>query len=93
MELVSLTLKNFLSIGEQPKTIRFDKLTTIVGPNESGKTNIFRALSFVNDCLNTNTTNPDPYYHNGDLTKDLEVKLSEAWAQFQAYFDHTMKSI
>lgn len=76
MELVSLTMKNFLSIGEKSETISFDKLTTIVGPNESGKTNIFRALAFVNDCLNTNTSNPDPYYHNGDLTKDLEVKLS-----------------
>lgn len=90
MEIRSLQLKNFLSVGDEPVKIDFNKLTTIVGPNDSGKTNIFRAISFVSECLSNNATDPDPYYHNSDLTKDLEVQLGfepnddelEAFANF-----------
>jgi len=76
MEIRSLQLKNFLSIGNEPTKINFNKLTTLVGPNDSGKTNIFRAISFVSECLNNNVVDPDPFYHNGDLTRDFEIQTS-----------------
>lgn len=76
MEIRNVQLRNFLSVGNGYSGIKFDKFNYIVGANDSGKTNLFRAISFVNECLNNDSTNPDPFYHNFDLTKDLQVDVS-----------------
>lgn len=76
MQLVNLKLRNFLSFGDKEQEITFDKLETIVGPNDAGKTNIFRAISLVHHYLSENITQDEPYHHNGDLTRPLEVKLT-----------------
>lgn len=76
MYLTSIKLRNFLSFGDNEQEILFDKLNTIVGSNDAGKTNIFRAISFMSDTLKNNTVNPDPYYHNGDLTKFFDIQIN-----------------
>lgn len=43
MRLVEVTVKNYRSIGSQTK-FDVDDLTTLVGPNNEGKTNLLRAL-------------------------------------------------
>ncbi len=69
-------MKNFLSFGEEEQEIVFDKINTIVGPNDAGKTNIFRAISLVDQYLTEDTIQDEPYYHNGDLTKLMEIQLT-----------------
>lgn len=76
LQLISLRMKNFLSFGEEEQEIVFDKINTIVGPNDAGKTNIFRAISLVQQYLTENTIQDEPYYHNGDLTKLMEIQLT-----------------
>ncbi|NQU24048.1 MAG: AAA family ATPase [Candidatus Nealsonbacteria bacterium] len=44
MELTSIRIRHFRSIEDQ--TIDFDRLSLLVGPNSSGKSNIFRAIEF-----------------------------------------------
>ena len=41
MIITKATIKNYKSLGEKENTITLDnKITTIIGKNESGKTNI-----------------------------------------------------
>lgn len=46
MIITKATIKNYKSLGEKENTITLDnKITTIIGKNESGKTNILTALA------------------------------------------------
>ena len=53
MRLKSVRIKNFLSVGEEPLAVKFDDtpITFLVGPNNSGKSNIFRTLDFVGRAI------------------------------------------
>jgi len=75
LQITYLKLRNFLSFDDNEQEIKFDHLNTIVGPNNAGKTNIFRAISFVTETLTKNATNPDPYYHDSDFAKSIGVKI------------------
>lgn len=43
----SITVQNFACFDDQNYTINFSKLNIIVGPNNSGKSAIFKALNFI----------------------------------------------
>jgi len=59
MKIKSIKLKNFLSFGEEEIILdNLGDLNIIVGPNNSGKTNIFRALRLSKKIINS--TNPIP---------------------------------
>jgi len=75
VKVKSIQLKNILSFGEQSQTITFDDINTIVGPNNSGKTNIFRIFSLVGELLKNDRLNTHPYHHNGDLSTDFYIKI------------------
>jgi putative ATP-dependent endonuclease of OLD family len=51
MKIKSIEMKNFLSFSDTKINFK-DDLNLIVGPNESGKTNIFRAVTFLWDLIN-----------------------------------------
>jgi hypothetical protein len=77
MKIIGLEVNNLPSFGSTAK-ITFDSaLNGIVGPNDSGKTNIFRALTFVSDVLNARYLKSfiRPYYHNGNYEVPLEIKV------------------
>lgn len=74
MEITGIRLENFLSIKEK-QSIDFDKFSTIVGPNDSGKTNLFRAITFVGDILSKHTSIPNSYYYKGDYEKTFRVEI------------------
>ncbi len=66
MRALEATVHNFLSISH-PQTLRLDQITALVGPNESGKTNLLRALASLS---------PNYVYSLEDLSSfsDAEVQ-------------------
>jgi hypothetical protein len=87
LKLKSIRIRNFLSFGEQAAEMQFDRsgITFVVGPNNSGKSNIFRTLSFVADCIATeySAISPTPYLRPGrrDFEIAVEIELNEAELQ------------
>jgi AAA15 family ATPase/GTPase len=57
MQLVSITVENFRSITAA-RRIPISELTTLVGPNNEGKSNILRALVIATNTLLRLSENP-----------------------------------
>ena len=75
MRILGFKARNFLSFGDEPQKIDFGSSTTIVGPNDAGKTNIFRAISTIGHLFQEDRPDLRPYYHLGDLDRQIEVDL------------------
>lgn len=75
MKLKSIRLQNFLSFGENAQVLIFSKHNVIVGPNDSGKTNVFRAIELVGELLRTQMVAPNQYYHNRDYEHPFEIEI------------------
>lgn len=75
MKLRSIRLQNFLSFGENKQGLMFSKNNLIVGPNDSGKTNVFRAIELVGELLSSQKVVPNQYYHNRDDEHPLEIEV------------------
>ena len=77
MEIKKIRLQNFLSFGNSTQEIDFSKLSTIVGPNDSGKTNVFRAIELVANLMNDNQIPLAAYYHDKsfELFPKIEIDL------------------
>ncbi|MBU6391196.1 MAG: AAA family ATPase, partial [Planctomycetes bacterium] len=68
--------KNFLSFGKDGIEInQFNDFNTIVGPNNSGKTNLLRAFQFVEQAMFYKNDNIDSYHHEFDLSTPFEIEL------------------
>lgn len=52
MLIHSLTLKNFLSFGREPKKTELSSLNVIIGPNGSGKSNLIEAIELIRNAPN-----------------------------------------
>ena len=77
MEIKKIRLQNFLSFGNSIQEMDFSKLSTIVGPNDSGKTNVFRAIEIVANVMDGNQVPLAAYYHdkNFELPPKIEIDL------------------
>ena len=77
MEIKKIRLQNFLSFGNSTQEMDFSKLSTIVGPNDSGKTNVFRAIEIVANVMDGNQVPLAAYYHdkNFELPPRIEIDL------------------
>lgn len=63
MKIISIKINNYKSIGNEKNTLNLEKnVTSIIGKNESGKSNILEAISNVN-------------FH-GEISKALFIKKS-----------------
>lgn len=50
VSILEVRIKNFYSYpADEKQNIKFDKITLIVGPNDAGKTNLFRTLQLLAD--------------------------------------------
>jgi predicted ATPase len=76
MRIKSVLARNFLSFGRNAERINFDDRTIIVGPNNAGKTNIFRAINFVGNIFANRTEEFASYYHNADPDHPFEVSIA-----------------
>ncbi|AJW71042.1 AAA family ATPase [Nitrosopumilus adriaticus] len=75
MQIIRIRLKNFLSFGTKMQELEFSDLNTIVGPNDSGKTNVFRAIELVKRHINQRNVPAEAYYHNLDFEKPYEIEI------------------
>lgn len=78
MRIKSLQIKNFLSFGDRSQELLFAKdtdISFIVGPNNSGKSNLFRTLNFVAEAIGGGYLpfDPDPYLAPG--RRDFEIAV------------------
>jgi putative ATP-dependent endonuclease of OLD family len=67
MRLVEVTVKNYRSIGSQTK-FDVEDLTTLVGPNNEGKTNLLRALGLGMHLIERWSTLPSSVKTDGELS-------------------------
>lgn len=75
MQITQIKLKNFLSFGNSEQTIDFSDFNTIVGPNDSGKTNVFRAIELTSKLLTERMTPSESYYHNKNFEKPFKIEI------------------
>jgi predicted ATP-dependent endonuclease of OLD family len=75
MIIKKVQLKNFLSFGVEEQSLEFGQINTIVGPNNTGKTNVFRAISFVGELFENQNSETAAYHHNGNLNHEFEIKI------------------
>ncbi|MBH0130714.1 ATP-dependent endonuclease [Salinibacterium sp. NK8237] len=67
LRLVEATIQNYRSIGAQTR-FQIDDLTTLVGPNNEGKTNLLRALGLGMNLIELWSTLPSSMSSKGQLT-------------------------
>lgn len=77
MKLRTLRIKNFLSFGDEPQKLDFDSspLSFVVGPNNSGKSNLFRALGFVGEAIANTYPPSDPSPYLSPRRRDFEIAV------------------
>lgn len=74
VKLVSLRVRNYRTVGAEEQTLQLDGGLTLVGPNNSGKTNLLRAIQL----LFTGWDNIQGYSGPSDLTfgqRDVKTSL------------------
>ena len=77
MRLRSLRIRNLLSFGQEPQELQLEDspIAFIVGPNNSGKSNLFRTLSFVADCITPSYPSFEVAPYLPLETRDFEVAV------------------
>lgn len=74
MKIQEITLRNFKSFGEAPESICFSDLTSLVGANSSGKSNILKALDLFFDYSKSKVVKD--LFHNGDPSEPIEIAIT-----------------
>ncbi len=87
MRLQSLKARNFLSFGEPGIDLPFEDFNTIVGRNNSGKTNVLRALTFVGDLIRNSRLGTTPFYHRGNFGRVSRSKGEAALPEWLRKFE------
>ncbi|MEM3489264.1 MAG: AAA family ATPase [Nitrososphaerota archaeon] len=83
MRISDISLRNILSFGPDRAPIRFfddndrqaSRLNIFVGPNNSGKTNIFRTITLIKDIMNRKTQNMEDYQNKLSDRGPSEIEL------------------
>jgi energy-coupling factor transporter ATP-binding protein EcfA2 len=78
LKLRRLQVRNFLSFGDEPVEMDFrdEAVSIIVGPNNSGKSNIFRTLNFVGESITRTQSTSEVSKYLPSETRDFEVSIS-----------------
>ena len=84
MRIIKLKIKNFLSF--QDFEIDFDKdLNVIIGPNNSGKTNIIRTLKIARDILNRTRDDDFSFFCHNKEKNNFSIEIT---CNFEAEEEH-----
>ena len=77
MYIHSVTLKNYKSIGEEKNEVILEpKITTIIGKNESGKSNVLEGLSRISLLGDMqNAFNADSINRNNGTSANIEYTI------------------
>lgn len=78
MKLLYLRARNVLSFGDngdEDIKLEFDPFNVIAGPNDSGKTNLFRALSLIEKAFDYGKPPLDEILFRGDSDRSLHLEV------------------
>jgi len=75
MKLRHLRARNVLSFGDEDIELKFGPFNIIAGPNDSGKTNLFRALSLIEEAFDYRKLSLDGILFQGDTNKALHFEV------------------
>jgi len=75
MKLRYLKAKNVLSFGDEGIELEFDPYNVIVGPNDSGKTNLFRVLNLIEKAFDYRAPSLDEILFQGDMDRSLHLEV------------------
>lgn len=75
MKVSHLKAHNVLSFGDYETNLHFDMNNVIAGPNDSGKTNIFRALNLIEDAFDYNRPPLDEILFQGDSDRSFSLEV------------------
>ena len=84
MKIKRIRARNFLSFDSKGIDISdFGVVNSFVGPNNAGKTNLFRIANFIGEALRYPSPQRPylPYYHAQNLNEPFEVELSLEFAK------------
>jgi len=74
MRMRRLSIRNFRSFGDPPTEFPLSDVTAFVGPNNSGKSNVLRALETFFDYSKSRMT-ADCFY-SGELNRTIEIAVT-----------------
>ncbi|MCW4005914.1 MAG: AAA family ATPase [Candidatus Bathyarchaeota archaeon] len=75
MKLRYLKAKNILSFGDEEVEINFGSFNTIAGPNNSGKTNLLRALQLIGNAFDYRNPAWEGIFFKGDKEKPFRLEV------------------
>ena len=75
MKISSVRIKNFRALKDV--TISFDTVTTLIGPNGTGKSTVLRALDWFFNGKSGSLNDKDCSFANADETIEVQVTFSE----------------
>jgi energy-coupling factor transporter ATP-binding protein EcfA2 len=75
MKLRYFRARNVLSFGDEEVELKFSPFSVIAGPNDSGKTNLFRALSLIEQAFDYGKPPIEEIIFQGDTDKVLHLEV------------------
>jgi energy-coupling factor transporter ATP-binding protein EcfA2 len=75
MKLRYFRARNVLSFGDEEVELEFSPFSIIAGPNDSGKTNLFRALSLIEQAFDYGKPPIEEILFQGDNDKALHLEV------------------
>jgi len=75
MKLRYLRARNLLSFGDEDIKLEFGPFNVIAGPNDSGKTNLFRALSLIEKAFDYGKLVLDDIIFQGESDRSLHLEV------------------
>ena len=75
MKLLYLKAKNILSFGDEGGELEFGPYNVIAGPNDSGKTNLFRTLNIIEDSFKYRHLPIEGLIFKDETTKPLSLEV------------------
>jgi len=73
VKIMEISIRNFKSFGDMPVTIPLTAVTTLVGANSSGKTNVLKALDIFFDYSKKKITTET--FYERDTSKPIEILI------------------
>lgn len=75
MKLRYLRVRNVLSFGDEDVKLEFGPFSIVAGPNDSGKTNLFRALSLIEKAFDYGKPPLEEILFRGDSDRSLHLEV------------------
>ncbi|MCW3986963.1 MAG: AAA family ATPase, partial [Candidatus Bathyarchaeota archaeon] len=75
MKLRYLRVRNVLSFGDEEVKLEFGDFNIIAGPNDSGKTNLFRVLSLIENAFDFRKPQLDGIRYQGYNDRPLHLEI------------------